>query len=162
MFQLKQLKLHPRSGITFWSVITIVAVCSIVFKFSIDMRSPVFDVPSQHGDNGSTSLLNRAINWYEMGPWNLGFGMFNEIRTIEDENVFTRENLYTSFLPGQIVPIYIAAKLLERPPQFAMLVQYNLLTHFLTTCLLALSVFFLLRQIHFDIFSALIFSFIPG
>jgi len=105
MFKIKQLRLHSRAQITLWSVITIVAVCSILFKLSIDMRSPVFDVSSQHGDNGSTSLLNRATNWYEMGPLNLGFGMFNEIRTIEDENVFTKKKIYVVYSPADILKI---------------------------------------------------------
>ena len=145
---------------TIVAVVALFAITSVIFGFSFKYRNVTFETFQKEGEAGYITLM-RAKNWYSEGPASLKFALYNEIKTVENENVFTKDNLYSSFLPGQVIPVYLVSRLLHQAPTVLLLVVINLITFFLTALILALISFFFLRQLKFKSTVAFVFSLIP-
>ena len=150
-----------QSKLTVIAVLALLAFTAVIFSFSFEYRGVNFANFQREGESGYTLLL-RAKNWYEQGPLSLKFGLFNDSPTMETSTVFTKDNLYSSYLPGQIFSSYVAAKLLKRAPTIDFLVKDNLFVHFSTALVLSLLIFFFLHQIKLKNCWAFCFALIPS
>lgn len=145
---------------TIVAVLALFAFTAVVFGFSFEYRNVNFDNFPRENESGYTLLL-RIKNWYEHGPVALKFGLFDDSPTVEDPLVFIKDNLYSSYLPGQVFTSFAAAKLLNRAPTIAFLVTDNLFTHFSTAFVLSLLIFFFLLQIKLKARWTFCFALIP-
>ena len=132
-----------------------------IFSYTVEIREPWFgELSANHHQwlTGSTGIY--ATNWYEEGPLNLKFAMLDNPKSIEFQNISSRTP-YTSYPPGTIIPIYLFSELTSHKPTVAMIMEYNLLNHFLIAFILGLTIFFFLRQLKIDMVNSFLFSLIP-
>ncbi|HAY46128.1 MAG TPA: hypothetical protein DCY55_07560, partial [Gammaproteobacteria bacterium] len=119
------------------ALIIIFAVTCGLFAHSVDQRAPWFgaiDTGLHEWLTGST--VKFAKNWYREGPVNLKFLMLEEPSSVEFPMLEDR-GVYQSYAPGSVLPVYLIAKIIGRPPSAAMVMRYNLLNHFGIAFLLA-------------------------
>jgi hypothetical protein len=100
-----------------------------------------------------------AKNWYRDGPLRLKFASIGEPLSIENQH--RKRNIYISWPPGYILPIYLAAKIKGLEPSITTVQNYNLLGHFLTAYFLALTAFFFMIRIGSSYYTSLFLSVIP-
>jgi hypothetical protein len=129
------------------ALIIIFAVTCGLFAHSVDQRAPWFgaiDTGLHEWLTGST--VKFAKNWYREGPVNLKFLMLEEPSSVEFPMLEDR-GVYQSYAPGSVLPVYLIAKIIGRPPSAAMVMRYNLLNHFGIAFLLAMASYFLLFKL---------------
>ncbi|OPX60504.1 MAG: hypothetical protein A4E25_00360 [Methanobacterium sp. PtaB.Bin024] len=132
-----------------------------VFEYTVEIRKPYFGELSDGLHVWLTaSTLKFAKNWYYEGPLNLKFGMFENPRSIEFQNLSSRKP-YLSYLPGSIIPIYSLSVITGQEPNVPLIMYYNLFNHFLIAFLLSLTIFIFLRQIKVDLLNSFLFSTLP-
>jgi hypothetical protein len=151
---------HERIKVLVCIVLLLSATFSI-FAYTVEIREPWFGTLSENHHQwltGSTGIF--ATNWYVEGPLNIKFALLDNPRSIEFQNISSRSP-YTSYPPGTVFPIYIISKFLGHKPTITMIMEYNLLNHFLVTFILSLTIFFFLKKLKIDIVNAFLFSLIP-
>ncbi len=132
-----------------------------VFDYTVEIRKPYFgEFSAEHHVWSTASTLIFAKNWYYEGPLNLKFVMFENPRSIEFQNLTSREP-YLCYLPGSIVPIYSLSVITGQEPNVPLIMNYNLFNHFLIAFLLSLMIFIFLRQIKVDIINSFLFATLP-
>ncbi|MBT5032801.1 MAG: hypothetical protein HOM55_10960 [Proteobacteria bacterium] len=142
-------------------LIIVFALACGVFAHSVEQRAQWFgpiDTGIHEWLTGST--VKFAKNWYREGPANLDFLMLEEPSSVEFPTLDSRK-AYLSYPPGTVLPIYLIAKLVNRPPSATMVMRYNLLNHFLITLLLATTCYFLLCKLGVTRWFATALSAIP-
>jgi hypothetical protein len=161
--------LNEESTKTIFCIILLFIVSFVVFAYTVEIREPWFGQLSDEVINGSTSqgdewltgsTLKFSENWYFEGPLNLKFAMLENPRSIEFQTLSSRDP-YTSYPPGVIIPIYIISKIVGHKPTPSLVMEYNLLNHFLVAFFLSMIIFFFLRQLKIDFVNSFLFSVIP-
>jgi hypothetical protein len=141
-----------------FSIFLLFLVTLFVFQYTTELREPWMGKLSASGHQYLTgSTVKFSKNWYYEGPLKLKFSMLENPKSVEFNTLQSRDP-YTSYPPGTIIPIYIISEIkgIEPTPQLVM--EYNLLNHFLIAFLLSLIVFFTFLQLKLDIICAFIFS----
>jgi hypothetical protein len=132
-----------------------------IFTYTVEIREPWFgELSANHHQwlTGSTGIY--ATNWYDEGPLNLKFAMLDNPKSIEFQNISSRSP-YTSYPPGTVFPIYLISEITDHKPTVSMIMDYNLLNQFFIAFILALTIFFFLRQLKIDMVNSFLFSLIP-
>jgi len=145
---------------TLLCLLLLLAVAGGIFAYSIHLRRPWFGKLSASRTPYITNPLIAAKQWYREGMLNVGAGMYMRPRSVEFPTL-AHMQVYKSYPPGLIVPIYAVGRLLGREPSLAMLMACSLADQFLVALLLALTVFVFLRQIQCSLTDAFVFSLIP-
>lgn len=147
------LKLFPYLFLFFFTL--------IIFSFSITLRKQWFGI-LQLGDHHflTGSTLKFTKNWIIEKPWNLYFGMFENPRSVEFNNLNERLP-YVSYPPGAIIPIYLISLMSKKMPDNAMVMSYNLFNHFLISFALGIITYLLFRKYKISQPISLGFSLIP-
>lgn len=149
-------------------IILLLSINLVVFEYTVEIREPWFgelsgSVDHENGHHhqwltGSTLIF--SINWYREGPLNTKFAMIENPKSIEFPTLDSRR-LYTSYFPLSILPIYIISLIVGHEPTPAIIMDYNLLNHFLIAFFLSMIIFFFLRQLKIDLLNSFLFSIIP-
>lgn len=134
----------------------------ILFSFTLNMRSPWRSFIDRGNHQWLTaSSIKFVNNWLKEGIWTLKFAMLENPNSVEFSSLEERE-IYPSYPPGSILPIYYIAKisgLKEITPMHVM--KYNLLNHFLLAFYCSLLLFIYLRKIGFDQLNSFLLSLLP-
>jgi len=142
-------------------LLLILAVTLGVFLCTVEWRRPWFGT---YGNPSSAIFATNywlcAKNWYRDGPRHLSAGLYLTPRSVETPTPDTRR-VYTSYPPGAVAPVYLAAKLAGAEPTLAMVAACNRLNQFLIALVLALTAFVALRQLRYGA-AALPFALIPA
>jgi len=134
---------------------------TVIFTYTVKIRQPWFGTLSQDHHQWLTgSTLKFAKNWYNEGPASLKFAMLENPRSIEFQSLKDRE-IYPSYPPGVVVPFYVIGKILNREPDPAILMGYNLANQLLIAVVLSLTAFIFLRFQKFSHLSSFVFALIP-
>lgn len=134
---------------------------SLVFSYSLPLRSQWFGKLVQgdhHFLTGSTIKFTK--NWVNEKPWNLFFGMFENPKSVEFDSL-TQRLPYVSYPPGTIVPIYLISVLTHKPPSTSIVMNYNLVNHFLISLILGFITYLIFRKYMFNYLISSLFSLIP-
>lgn len=133
-----------------------------LFFQSVRIRAPWFAVLSEgHHQWLSASSLKFTRNWYREGPWTLQFALLENPRSIEFSGLKSRE-IYPSYPPGAVVPIYLISLISQQEPTPRLLMTYNLLNHFLIALMLSLIVYVVLLRARVQPLPAFLLSVIPS
>ncbi len=167
-----KMNLDLKSG-RFKYIICILLLFSItfaMFQYTVQIREPWIGdqlnynwIGNKTGNDHqilTAEALKFTKNWYREGPLNLKFSMLENPKSIEFPTLSSRDP-YTSYLPGAIVPIYLISKIQGREPTPSMIMQYNLINHFLIAFFLSLLIFFFLRQLKADYINSFLFAILP-
>ena len=142
-------------------IILLISVCFSIFHYTVEIREPWFgELSDGHNQWLTGSTVKFATNWYQEGPLNIKFAMLENPKSIEFQNISSRDP-YTSYPPGTIIPIYIISELQGHKPTVATVMDYNLFNHFLIALILGLTIFFFFRQLKIDMINSFLFSLIP-
>jgi len=145
--EVRRISDDARKKITY--ILLIFLLTSFLFAFTVVLREPYFGALSQRNHQWLTAdTLKFSRNWYREGPVKLRFGMFLNPDSIEFPTLSMRE-LYISYPPGTVVPIYLLSVITRREPSLALIHSYNLFNHFMVAFFLALTIFFFLLQMGF-------------
>jgi len=133
-----------------------------VFQYTLELREPwrVDGLSNEDHQWLTASTVKYSKNWYIEDPISLKFAMLDNPKSIEFNTLSSRKP-YTSYPPGTIIPIYIISEIKGSEPTPLLVMDYNLLNHFLIAFLLSLIVFFTFLRLKLDLISAFIFSTIP-
>ena len=143
------------------SVFLLFSINLLVFQYTVDIREPWHgELSSGHHQWLSGSTLKFAKNWYRDGPLNLGFTLLENPSSIEFPDILSRQP-YVNYLPGCIIPLYVIGELTSTEPNAALLMDYNLLNHFLIAFFLSILIFIFLRQIKIDPVNSFLFATVP-
>ena len=141
-------------------IIIFVVTCGL-FAHSVEQRAPWFGVIDTGVHEWLTgSTVKFAKNWYREGPIELKFQMLEEPSGVEFPTLEDR-GAYLSYAPGSVLPVYLLAKLIGRPPSAAMVMRYNLFNHFAIAFLLAVASYLLLLKLGVIRGFATVLSIIP-
>jgi len=142
-------------------VILLFSITFVVFEHTVEIREPWFGELSNNNHQWLTgSILKYSKNWYLEGPLNLKFAMLENPRSIEFPTISSRDP-YTSYPPGTVFSIYFASEIVGHEPTTALVMDYDLLNHFLIAFFLSIMIFFFLRQLKIDYLNSFFFSIIP-
>ena len=142
-------------------VIALIAITASLFAYSVEVRRPWFGTVSNSLETWlNTGTMLWAKHWYREGPVKLRFGFFWNPDSIEFPTPASRD-MYSSYPPGAVMPIYALGKILRREPTVSMIMAYSLANHFAVALVLALLVFYLARRLGWNNFGALAFGSIP-
>ncbi|WP_334097700.1 hypothetical protein, partial [Methanobacterium formicicum] len=143
------------------SVFLLFSINLLVFQYTVDIREPWHgELSSGHHQWLSGSTLKFAKNWYRDGPLNLGFTLLENPSSIEFPDILSRQP-YVNYLPGCIIPLYVIGELTSTEPNATLLMDYNLLNHFLIAFFLSILIFIFLRQIKIDPVNSFLFATVP-
>jgi len=136
------------------------ATAAGLFSYTVHMRRPWFGTTGTLDAGLATGTLLAARQWYREGMVGVGAGIFRNPRSIEFPTLRSRE-VNSSYPPGTLLPIHCLSRLAGHEPTTALIAVYNLFTHFAIALLLSMMTFVLLRQMHYDYWSATLLSLIP-
>lgn len=137
------------------------AISSIIFSITVIERQPYFGYLSSNGHQWLTgSAVKFLKNWYSEGAFNLKFAMFENPKSIEFPDTNSRE-IYLSYPPGTLIPVYIIAQILNMEPNADLVMGFNLANHFFIAFLLGLTCFIFLRKLKLSFIYSSIISIIP-
>lgn len=134
---------------------------TLLFSYTIVIRQPWFGTLSADRHQwltGSTVKFTR--NWYREGALHLGFLMLENPHSVEFPTLESRQ-IYISYPPGTLLPIYAVSKLIHQEPSPGLVQTFNLLNHFLIALGLALIVYLLLIRLWLHPIHAGLFAGIP-
>ena len=134
-------------------VVLLFLIALSLFAYTVELRRPWFGTTGAIESWFSSGTLMFAKNWYREGILHLKFALYQYPRSVEFPTLESR-NVYTSYPPGSVIPIYLIGKLLGHEPTLATVMNYNLLNHFLIAFLLALTILVLARQFRYNDFDA--------
>jgi hypothetical protein len=142
-------------------IVFLVLITLCIFSYTVSIRSPWFGTMSDgHHQWLSGSTLKFAKNWVRDGAFRLGFSMVENPRSVEFPTFRSRE-IYLSYPPGTVVPIFLLSRLVGHEPTPGLLMAYNLANHFLITLILALTLYVTLLRINLKVFQAFGLSLVP-
>ena len=142
-------------------VVLLLVLASGCFAYSVHLRRPWFNTSPVCLETWLTAgAMMWARYWYREGAVKLRFGLYLDPDSIEFPTQESRD-VYTSYPPGTMLPIYAVSKLLGREPSMAIVMAYNLFCHFVITALLSLLVFAFLRSIQTSYVDAFLLATIP-
>lgn len=146
---------------TILSLLLLVAFASGLFAYSVDLRRSWFGTSPVCPETWLTSAtLLCSREWYQEGPWHLRFGLVLDPNSIESPDLASRE-VYCSYPPGVILPIYALSQVLRREPSLKMLMAYGLFNHLAISVLLSFIAFFFVRRCGFGPINASLLASIP-
>ncbi len=134
----------------------------LLFSYSVHLRHPWFGimVPDSNAYWQTGSTIKFADYWYEENPVRLGFTMLENPQSVEFPTLASR-NIYPSYPPGTIIPVYLISKVLGHEADTPMVMGINLANHLFIALCLALAVYILLLGINSPPLSATLFAAIP-
>jgi len=136
-------------------------LASACFAYSVHVRRPWFNTSPVCLETWLTAGAMMWVRfWYLESPLKLRFGLYLDPDSIEFPTLESRD-VYTSYPPGAILPIYALSKLTGREPSMAIMMAYNLFCHFTIAVLLSLLVFAFLRGIGASYVDASLLAAIP-
>lgn len=151
-------------------ILLLFLVTLTVFQYTLEIREPWMGdklsyswIGNKTGNNHqilTATTLKFTKNWYREDPVTLKFAMLENPKSIEFPTLASR-GPYTSYLPGTIIPIYLTSKLQGNEPTPSLIMNYNLINHFLIAFILSLIIFFFLRQLNVDYINSFLFSILP-
>jgi hypothetical protein len=121
----------------------IVLINTLLFSVSLNVRTNYFTntISSDNHQWLTAVTLKFAKNWYEEGALNLKLGMYEKPNSIEYNSLESRD-IYPSYLPGCVVPIYFLALLNRTEPNLKMVYYFNAFNQLAISLLLSLFIFF--------------------
>lgn len=141
--------------------IVVITICtSLVFAFSAHIRSPLVGKTAWLDSWFSSASVLFAKNWTQTGTFRMRLGMFWNPASVEFPTLASRE-LYSSYPPGAIVPVYVLGRLLGRSPDLELVMAWNLSLQFMIALTLCLLVFYVLYQAGMTWPGALLFALVP-
>lgn len=143
------------------AIIFLIGLCYFLFNLSLPIRAPWFGklvLGDHHFLTASTIKFTK--NWLAEKPQNLYFSMLENPKSFEFKSLMDRLP-YVSYPPGTIIPIYFISILLKQQPNPSMVMDFNLVNHFLTSLVLGLITYIFFRKYKFNVLIALFFSVIP-
>ena len=108
----------------------------------------------------TAQTLLHTNHWFDDGPAASGFALLWTPKSVETPTLASRD-VYESFPPGAIVPLYLLARLTGKRADVGLVVGYNLFCQFAVTLLLSLTLFSLLTQLRFGLGGATALAAIP-
>ena len=112
------------------------------FTYTVHIRQAWFGSLAEPSHEWLTaSTVKFATNWYREGALNLNFVMYEDIKSIE--NLEKDRELYPSYPPGTVVPIFLISKIMGSEPSVNLVMAYNLLNHVLISIIIFSVLFFL-------------------
>lgn len=144
-----------------WAVL--VLVVGLLFAYTVELRAPWFGKLSLlHHQWLSGSTVKFTRNWYREGAFELRFLMLERPRSIESPDIASRQ-VYLSYPPGTLLPVYALARLAGREPDASLVMAWNLANQFLIALMLAGLTYWLLRErFRLDAASAVLAGLIPA
>lgn len=138
--------------------LTLFLFTSVLFLYTLHIRKEWFGTISPWGNQWLTgSTLEWSKNWYYDGPVKLKFALLRNPSSVEFGSLVDRE-IYYSYPPGQIMPIYFISKVLTKPPSLEIVMAYNLLTHYLIALSLGWFIYWFLTKLRVPKTSSAIFA----
>lgn len=134
--------MHSRRKILAHALLLI--FCSALFWHTVNLRRETFGQLDGPGDGGWRSLTRLsqtfADNWYSEGIWRLRLSLVNSPYSVE---LRSWRDVYLSYPPGFVLPIYLLSELRQSPPTAELVMQYSLFNHWAVSAAAASVVFFL-------------------
>ncbi len=142
-------------------LLTLVTVA--VFSYTVHIRRPWFGTVSDVDwslQQLTASTLKWSRIWYREGALHLRFALLENPESIEFPTLAGREP-YVSYPPGSTLPIYAISRVTGQEPNPAMIMGYNLASHFSIAWLLSLVAYVALIRSGISALSAVLFAAIP-
>jgi hypothetical protein len=144
-----------------WSIVFLFIFAFSLFNYTVNIRRPWFGELSYEWHQFVTAAtVKYARGWYRDGLVNSKFAMANNPISIENPVLVTND-VYLSYPPGSVLPIYLIGKLTGREPTVAMVMGYNLLNHFAVALSMGLLIYVFLRSLRFNRINSSLLSIIP-
>jgi hypothetical protein len=119
----------------------ILGVC-VVYVMVLDWRFPyIHQLPVFDLDYITTVMMMFARNWWIEGPWHMLFSMPYVQLSVETPTPDLRVDMYQSWPPGAVIPIYLIALLTNTEPNITMVNWLNVADHGLIALFLALAAY---------------------
>ncbi len=145
---------------TLLCLIALVVIASLLFGLSVRQRAQHVGELGGNLAGWMTAGTNvYAANWFREGPLTLCFAMYWTPASIETPDA--KRNVYISFPPGAVLPVYALAKCIGHPPTPTLLILYDLFNQYALTIVLAFIVFLAVRRIGLSAGPATAFSIVP-
>lgn len=141
-------------------VVLLCAVAAALFSYTVRLRRPWFGTTGTLDAGLTAGTLLVSKQWYREGMLRLRAGVYCNPRSIEFPTLASR-GIRSSYPPGAVVPLHCFSILVGHEPTISLLMAFNLLNHFLIAVLLSLTVFVLLRQMHYGYPDAFVLSLAP-
>ncbi len=150
-----------RRPVIFGLIIIFIATFSM-FCVSAKIRSNQFGkLNLEHHNHLTGSTILFATHWYNENPLSLGFKMYYLGKSV-DSPTPDKRFVYDTYPPGTIIPIYLISVIAHTPPSPAMVMGYNLFSHFWISFLLACALFLTLRRIRFAYIGSILSAFVTS
>jgi len=141
-------------------VLVLLLLATGLFGYTLAIRKPwLGSLFSKINTNLTSFTLVFSQNWYEKNPIRLRFASIPEFDSIETGS--TEKNLYVSWPPGYLLPIYLISKIHGHQPTAFTVQKFNLANHFITAFFLSMTVLLFLFYIEVGWAASLILSSIP-
>jgi len=141
-------------------VVLLCAVTAALFSYTVHLRRPWWGTTSTLDTGLTAGTLLVSKQWYREGMLRLRAGVYGNPRSIEFPTLASR-GIRSSYPPGAVVLPHCLSMLVGREPTISLLMAFNLLNHFLITVLLSLTVFVVLRQMHYGYADAFVLALVP-
>ena len=150
--------MNKKNILAFLTLLTITIIC---FSISVKMR-PTEDNTKYYATGDALHQILIIDNWIDEGIYNANFTMLNDPASIEFDSFEKREK-YISYPQGGAIPPFLLKKFFfSKTDTFSIIKNYAYAHLFLATFLLALTLFFFLKnQLKLTILNATILSIIP-
>jgi len=141
--------------------IVVITLCTaIVFAYSASARAPMLGRTAWLDSWFAAASVLFAKNWTQSGTFQMGLGMFFNPASVETPNLADRQ-LYMSYPPGAIVPVYLISRVLGRVPSLELVMAWNMALQFLIALTICLLAFYVLRRAGMTWPGALLFALAP-
>ncbi|MDJ0764498.1 MAG: hypothetical protein QNJ97_16090 [Myxococcota bacterium] len=142
------------------SLIAIILTVGVLFGYTVHERSSWFGEMNQ-GLWVTASTLKFSRNWFRNGAINDSFLMLERPKSIESEQIKDRRS-YLSYPSGSILQIHLIAKILNTEPSLALVMTYNLFSHFAIALIFAFIGFLTASHLKLRMAFRFIFSVMPA
>lgn len=155
-------KADNRSPLWHLAAVVLLAVFTVtVFIYTVHIRRPWFDTLSETGHQWQTaSTVLFAKNWYREGIFKLRFAQLQAPLSVENPSIDSRE-VYMSYPPGAVLPVFILAKIAGREPSFPEVMKYDLANHLLIALFISFIAYLFLIQLKIHPLNAFLFALMP-
>ena len=131
-----------------------------LFAWTVQLRAPWFGTLSTapfYHQWLSGCTLKWSKNWYREGVFHDRFSLLENPPSIEFPTIESRVP-YVSYPPGCVLPVYLLSCAMRQEPTVAMVMGWNLASHFLIAVLLGLIAYVALFRAGMSPWNALAFS----
>lgn len=137
---------NKKTNNTIKILLSVILLLTIIFTYSVKIRKPWYGQLADGNHQwvtGHTLLIVKQ--WYLESPMKFNFELPLNPPSIEFPTIKDR-GIYFSFPSGFVLPIYIISQIKNHIPSAAMIMRYNLINQLLTTILLFLISYLLLKK----------------